>query len=123
MKKRIAILLACASALLLLYWLNPTEQPLMPKCPFKLLTGLSCPGCGFQRATHAALHGNFLQALSYNYWFTFALPYLLMVIIEKWVLRGQWKRHAEAVIEHPILIYTYVVTFFAWLIIRNILNS
>jgi len=115
-----AILLACTSALLLLYWLNPTEQPLMPKCPFKLLTGLSCPGCGFQRATHAALHGHFLQALSYNYWFTFALPYLLMVIIEKWLLRGQWQERVAAVIEHRYLIYTYVVTFFVWLIVRNI---
>ena len=67
------------------------------------------------------------RLMDVNFWGTvyctkFALPYLLMVIIEKWVLRGQWKRHAEAVIEHPILIYTYVVTFFAWLIIRNILN-
>lgn len=87
-----------------------------------MLTGLSCPGCGFQRAVHAALHGHFLQALSYNYWFTFALPYLLMVIIEKWGLKGQWQERVAAVIEHRYLIYTYVVTFFIWLVVRNIYN-
>lgn len=94
----------------------------MPKCPFKLLTGFSCPACGFQRATHAALHGHFCEALAYNYWFTLALPYLGAVITEKYLLRGAWKKKAEAIVEHPALIYTYVVTFFAWLVVRNILD-
>ena len=94
----------------------------MPKCPFKLITGLSCPGCGFQRATHAILHGEIKQAITYNYWFIFALPYFLMVIIEKWVLTGKWKKKAEAIIEHQILIYTYVTTFFIWLVLRNMFD-
>jgi hypothetical protein len=125
LKKRIAFWvggLAIVAVLAVLYLLNPVEQPLMPKCPFKLLTGLSCPGCGFQRAMHAALHGHWLEALSYNYWFTFALPYFAAVVTEKWVLRGRWKQKAEAVVEHPILIYTYVTTFFLWFVIRNILH-
>jgi hypothetical protein len=110
------------SVLIALYWLNPTEQPLMPKCPFKLLTGLSCPGCGFQRAAHAVLHGHFAEALAYNYWFTFALPYLLAVIVEKWILRGTWQKRAEAIVEHRYLIYTYLITFFVWLVVRNIIG-
>jgi hypothetical protein len=122
LKTRLIVLAACVAILVALYLLNPVEHQLMPKCPFKLLTGLSCPACGFQRAVHAALHGHFREALAYNYWVTFALPYLLAVVTEKCVLTGRWKQRAEAVIEHPILIYTYIVTFFVWLIVRNILN-
>lgn len=125
MKKRIALWaggLAVAAIVAALYLLNPAEQLLMPKCPFKLLTGLSCPGCGFQRAAHAALHGHWAEALAYNYWFTFALPYFAAVVTEKWVLHGRWQQKAEAIVEHPILIYTYVATFFVWFVVRNILH-
>ena len=41
--------------LLALYSFNPVNYVLMPKCAFKLATGYSCPGCGFLRATHAAI--------------------------------------------------------------------
>ena len=112
----------CLTALAVLYVLNPVEHQLMPKCPLKLLTGLSCPGCGFQRATHAFLHGHIAEALAYNYWLVFALPYLLAVMTEKWVLHGEWQRKAEAVIEHRYLINFYLATFFIWFIVRNILN-
>lgn len=122
MGKRIVIGIAIAATLAVLYVLNPVEHQLMPKCPFKLLTGFSCPACGFQRATHAALHGRLGEALAYNYWFTFSLPYLGAVVTEKYVLRGAWKKKAESIVEHPVLIYTYVVTFFAWLVVRNILD-
>ena len=37
-----------------------------PPCVFHELTGLYCPGCGSGRAVSAALHGRFLQALTYN---------------------------------------------------------
>lgn len=31
-------------------------------CPFKYLTGLDCPGCGFQRAVLALIDGNFSES-------------------------------------------------------------
>lgn len=31
-------------------------------CPFKSITGLDCPGCGFQRSIIALLKGDFTQA-------------------------------------------------------------
>ena len=33
-------------------------------CPLKYLTGIDCPGCGFQRSVLALLHGNFMQSFS-----------------------------------------------------------
>lgn len=37
-----------------------------PLCPFKLLTGLPCPGCGGLRAANALLRGEILSALYIN---------------------------------------------------------
>ncbi|MFC0515876.1 DUF2752 domain-containing protein [Mucilaginibacter angelicae] len=36
------------------HWL---QNHLLP-CPFKYLTGIDCPGCGFQRAVIALMQGN-----------------------------------------------------------------
>ena len=36
---------------------NWLQNHLLP-CPFKFLTGIDCPGCGFQRSLTALLHGD-----------------------------------------------------------------
>ena len=38
------------------------QNYLLP-CPFKKLTGIDCPGCGFQRSVLALLQGNFYQSI------------------------------------------------------------
>jgi hypothetical protein len=37
---------------------NWLQNHLIP-CPFKKLTGIDCPGCGFQRSIIALIKGNF----------------------------------------------------------------
>src|SRR5271155_1144487 len=37
-----------------------------PQCPFRLLTGLNCPGCGALRMTHDVLHGHLVAAINDN---------------------------------------------------------
>ena len=37
-----------------------------PQCPFLAMTGLPCLTCGSTRASIAFLHGDFLQAFSWN---------------------------------------------------------
>jgi hypothetical protein len=37
-----------------------------PQCPFLAMSGLPCLTCGATRATIAFVHGNFVQALSWN---------------------------------------------------------
>lgn len=39
-------------------FINWLQNHLIP-CPFKYLTGIDCPGCGFQRAVLALIEGDF----------------------------------------------------------------
>lgn len=119
---RVAFLLAVVGALITLYLVNPSEQPLMPHCPFKLLTGLDCPGCGFQRATHALLHGHVREAIGYNLFLLFALPYLLALLTERTLLKGNTRQRWQNALESKPMIIFYVVTYGVWFVVRNILH-
>lgn len=44
------------------------------KCPFRWLTGLSCPGCGMTRACTHALHGDLLTSLEFH---PLGIPFVL----------------------------------------------
>lgn len=122
MKKKFYWLSGTVIGLLLLYLLNPVDYVWAPKCPFKLLTGLSCPGCGFQRAVHALLHGRCAEAMSYNYWFAYAVPYALMFPVDRFLLKGAWKERIRRVIEHRYVAGFYVFSFTVWFFIRNYYN-
>lgn len=50
----------CCSHLVFIQWL----QHHLLTCPFKYLTGIDCPGCGFQRSLIALVQGNFHQSLA-----------------------------------------------------------
>ena len=64
---------------LLIYGLfDPSNASLFPKCPVKSLTSYDCPGCGAQRAVHALLHFQFIEAFKLNALFVLSLPYLLI---------------------------------------------
>src|SRR5690606_28436771 len=56
---------------------NPSEVGFFPPCPFKSLTGLQCPGCGSQRATHYLLNFEIGRAFEKNALLVLAIPYLL----------------------------------------------
>ena len=54
MLSNLTIIQIFCSRLLFFSWL---QNHLIP-CPFKYLTGIDCPGCGFQRSILALLQGN-----------------------------------------------------------------
>lgn len=43
-----------------IHWL----QDHLIRCPFKYLTGIDCPGCGFQRSLIALMQGDFSRSFS-----------------------------------------------------------
>ena len=62
----ITLVLFFLAGLVVLYHFNPLQASFYPPCPFHLLTGLHCPGCGSTRALHALLHGRIREAFGYN---------------------------------------------------------
>ena len=72
---------------------TPGNHAFLP-CPFKLMTGLDCPGCGATRATWAIVHGHPLRALGYNALWCVLVP----LIAWAWAVevRGRW-----ATAHHP----------------------
>lgn len=101
---------------------NPTQAAWIPKCPFKMLTGLQCPGCGGQRMAHALLEGHFREAISYNYYMLLAGPYVLAFIINWLMPDGKVRTKFKVFLEDNRLVWTYIITFCIWLVVRNILK-
>ena len=66
---------------LVYYFYHPAHYQLFPKCFFKSVTGLSCPGCGAQRATHELLHLNLKNAVAYNALLVVSIPYSLTALL------------------------------------------
>ncbi len=75
--KIIGIPLIAIGILFIYYRMNPSDFIFFPKCPFLLLTGLYCPGCGSQRAAHHLLHFDIFEAFQQNLLFFISL---LMVL-------------------------------------------
>jgi hypothetical protein len=52
------------------------QNHLIP-CPFKKLTGIDCPGCGFQRSILALIKGNLSESL---HLYPAAIPFIITAL-------------------------------------------
>lgn len=119
---KVAVVLIATIVLATVYLVNPVSSELAPKCPFKLITGLNCPACGIQRFLHALFNGHVAEAIGYNYYLVYALPYATLFAVEWLMPRGVARDRLAAVIEHRYAVWFYVVTFMIWFIVRNVLG-
>lgn len=69
-------LLVVATGATALFAFNPAGSRLFPPCPFHVVTGLYCPGCGSTRAAHHLLHGRVATAFDFNALTVVSLPFL-----------------------------------------------
>ena len=120
--KRLLIIIIVVSLLVGLYFVDPVSSWMVPKCPFRLLTGLNCPACGIQRFFHALLHGEVLTALRYNYYLAYSLPYAALFVVEWLMPQGRTRDRLAGIIESRFAVWFYVVTFLIWFILRNMLK-
>ena len=117
----IVIIMGLTGFLILLASIDSVNYMALPKCPIKLITGIDCPSCGGTRALHSLLHGHFLQALSYNYFLVIGIPYFLMAAIVSFVPFFKDTIIRKIILgKHAAIIY--VILFFGWWIIRNIIH-
>ncbi|MDB5086861.1 MAG: hypothetical protein JWR09_855 [Mucilaginibacter sp.] len=57
---KVSLIQIFCSRLVFINWL---QNHLIP-CPFKYLTGIDCPGCGFQRSVIALIRGDLYKSLA-----------------------------------------------------------
>jgi len=80
-RPRLLLALGLLAGLAVLFAVDPRTTGLYPRCPFLLLTGLECAGCGSARALHALLHGDVTAAFRFNPLATVAAPFLLYAAV------------------------------------------
>jgi len=64
-----------------LFVFEPGKSGFFPICPFRALTGFTCPGCGSARGMHALVHGDVVAAFKFNPLLVLSLPFLLYAFV------------------------------------------
>lgn len=103
----------------LLHFVDPNEPGNYPTCPWLLITGTFCPGCGTMRAVALTTHGDFLGAISMNPLLLFLVPYILWTY-GLWLVRSIWppKRHPK--LTPGWFLWLMGITVTAFWILRNL---
>ena len=116
MKKGIWVLLAVA--VVVYFGFDPSASAWFPKCPFLLLTGWQCPGCGSQRAIHSLLHLDFLAAMRYNLLLVLSLPVMVVLLYAEMVRTRKPAFYAR--VHRVAFIWVYFAVVCVWWLVRNL---
>lgn len=108
-----ALLLAAA----VYFCFDPAASSFFPRCPFRLLTGWACPGCGSQRAVHCLLHGDFGGAVRQNALMVASLPLLAVLLCAE--ARKKSAPDFYRKVNKSLYIYLYLALVLLWWIGRN----
>ncbi|MBP3549689.1 MAG: DUF2752 domain-containing protein [Rikenellaceae bacterium] len=114
----VAVVLIAAAAIY--YTFDPATTP-FPRCPFLVLTGWECPGCGSQRAIHSLLHLDIAAAWRYNAMLVLSIPYVVLLLVAERLGRRRQSR-LYRVLNSEVLIWSYFALVVAWWILRNVIN-
>ena len=87
-------------------------------CPFNLITGLNCPGCGNTRAAFALFRLDFKSMMYYNIFFPFEIAFLFRIYID---CAYNYIKHNDFGITAKIKWYdiVFLVLMILWTIVRN----
>lgn len=95
---------------------NPASNGGPTLCPFHLITGLWCPGCGLTRAAGALARGQVGDAIT---WHPMILPLALQAVVV-WALFSFIPKRAERVFSQPVrtamLIINSVALLGVWIV-------
>lgn len=108
------------------YFADPQKTVVMPKCPMRMLTGWQCPSCGAQRALHELLHGNLIRAISYNFFFIIAVPFLCVTVYAIYMKQKDSQSTMLVKLYNFVTsrytLMAYLFAFLLWWIVRNIIG-
>ena len=117
--KNIGLLALGIGLAILYFFVNPSEVDFLPKCPLYATTGIYCPGCGSQRATHQLLNFNILGVLHQNVlYFISIFVFGYHFIITSFNLI--FKKNIYNYIYHPKTPIMMLIVIIVYWILRNI---
>lgn len=103
-----------------LFFFNPSSpaNQWFPKCPFRLVTGCQCPGCGSTRAFYQLLHFHPVAAFKFNPLIMLTLPFLIYGFLgfTKSAITGKPYRRLFI---PPIYLWAWLVLMIFFWIFRN----
>lgn len=103
-----------------LFFHNPVEKSIFPKCIILKYTGLYCPGCGGTRATYYLAHGDLLKAFGFNQLYVIFLPFMAYL----YILNFGIKINGKAIMPMPRMDLKFciilIIIFIVFCVLRNI---
>jgi hypothetical protein len=115
------VLLAAAvlGASVLLHLRDPHHGGSWGYCPWLVLTGTYCPGCGGLRAVNDLTNGDLVGAASSNLLLVGSLP-LVLVLWGRWLV-DSWRGVARGIDSRRALLYAgaFLVVTVAFWVLRN----
>ncbi|GAA4184681.1 DUF2752 domain-containing protein [Streptosporangium oxazolinicum] len=123
----LGVALAAGAAVAFVGAVNPNEPGHYPACPFLLLTGLYCPGCGGLRTVYALVHGDPATALGLNPLVVLLIP-ALVLLWGRWTLRA-WSGGGSTGEPgaapawrsvRPVYVWSALAVMIAFWIVRNL---
>lgn len=112
--------LGLAAVAIFLFFFNPASpaNQFFPKCPFRLLTGMQCPGCGSTRAFYQLLHLHPVAAFKLNPLMVLTLPFIVYGLLgfTRSALMGRPQRRLFI---PPIYLWAWLVLLIFFWIFRN----
>jgi hypothetical protein len=103
---------------LLVHAVDPNEAGHYPTCPFLMITGWWCPGCGSLRALHALSDGDVGTALARNPLTVVMLGVLLFL----WAgsLRRGWTGRARTTLAPAWVLWGFLGVVLSYWVLRNL---
>jgi len=103
-----------------LFFFNPASpsNQWFPKCPFRMVTGWQCPGCGSTRACYQLLHFHPIAAFKLNPLMVMTLPFIVYGFLgfTKSAITGQPQRR---IFIPPIYLWAWLVVLIFFWVFRN----
>jgi Protein of unknown function (DUF2752) len=108
------LLLAAGAAYLFVF--EPGKSGFFPACPFRTLTGFTCPGCGTTRALHQILYGHFEAAFMLNPLLLLGLPFIIFALLRYSVIvmRGGVPRPNALPAPYIYALFVIIVSFWVF---------
>ncbi len=114
----VAVLAGAVVAAAVVHLRSPAEEGNYPTCPFLMLTGWYCPGCGSMRAVHALTYLDVETALARNPLATVALVGVVIGYVQ-WAVR-RWTGRPRTRMAPAWVLHALVVLIVVYGVARNL---